>query len=389
MMTSRTWVRFALILTAVLALPAMARAQAAISGVVTDESGGALPGVTVEASSPALIEKTRTVITDGEGLYRLVDLRPGVYTVTFTLPGFATLVRDQITLSGTATVTVNGQLKVGALEETLTVTGEAPMVDTTSAAREQVVDRELLDALPTGRQMWTVAVTLPGVSLNGQDVGGAGGLQQTRMRAFGAVEQEVTIEVDGILMNSVHGGGSTQQYFNDGMVQEMSVATGALDAETQTGGVRLNMIPQTGGNVFSGSVVAVSVPSPSFQSDNLSDELRNATCGPTNAPCGLTSVNGVDIDRRLQRVGGRPDHARQALVLRVIAHPGRGHHLAERDVPREEPYLRAVRAPHDPAESGAQGDRLLRAEQEDEERAVARRRHRVRGGQPAHGQADV
>ncbi len=293
-MMHRTWLRTALLAVAVLALPSLARAQASITGVVTDESGGALPGVTVEATSPALIEKTRTVVTDGEGLFRLVDLRPGAYSVTFTLPGFATLVRDQITVSGTGTMTVNGQLKVGTLAETLTVTGEAPMVDTSSAAREQVVDRELLDALPTGRQMWTVAVTLPGVTLNGQDVGGAGGLQQTRMRAFGAVEQEVTIEVDGILMNSVHGGGSTQQYFNDGMVQEMSVATGALDAETQTGGVRLNMIPQTGGNVFSGSIIAVTVPSPSFQSDNLSDELRNATCGPTNAPCGLTSVNGVN-----------------------------------------------------------------------------------------------
>ena len=293
-MKHRTWLRIGLIVLAVLAAPSLARAQASITGVVTDESGGALPGVTVEASSPALIEKVRSVSTDGEGLYRLVDLRPGMYTVTFTLPGFATLVRDQITLAGTATVSVNGQLKVGTLEETLTVTGEAPMVDTTSAAREQVVDRELLDALPTGRQMWTVAVTLPGVTLNGQDVGGAGGLQQTRMRAFGAVEQEVTIEVDGILMNSVHGGGSTQQYFNDGMVQEMSVATGALDAETQTGGVRLNMIPQTGGNVYSGSVVFVSVPNSSFQSSNLDDGLRNATCGPTNTPCGLTSVNGVD-----------------------------------------------------------------------------------------------
>ena len=228
----RSWLRIGLLVAGVCATPALRWAQAAISGVVTDESGGALPGVTVEAASPALIEKVRTVYTDTQGLYPLVDLRPGVYTVTFTLPGFATLVRDQITLEGTGTATINGQLKVGAIEETLTVTGEAPLVDTSSAVREQVVNRELLDALPTGRQMWTVAVTLPGVSLNGQDVCGPGGLQQTRMRAFGAVEQEVTIEVDGILMNSVHGGGSTQQYFNDGMVQEMSVQTGALGAET-------------------------------------------------------------------------------------------------------------------------------------------------------------
>jgi len=290
----RSSFRTAALLAVVLWVPSLAFAQASISGQVSDESGGALPGVTIEAASPALIEKVRTVFTDAEGLYRFVDLRPGTYTVTFTLPGFGTLVRDQITLEGSATVTINGQLKVGALSETLTVSGEAPIVDVQSTAKEQVMTRELLNAIPTGRQMWTVAVTMPGVTLTGQDVGGAGGLQQTRMRAFGTVEQEVTIEVDSILMNSVHGGGSTQQYFNDGMVQEMAVQTGALGAETQTGGVRLNMIPQTGGNQFHGSLIAISVPNSSFQSSNLSDKLRNFTCGPTQAPCGLTSVNGVD-----------------------------------------------------------------------------------------------
>lgn len=294
MIRYRSFFGAAFLLGAILAAPQLAFAQAAITGAVTDESGGALPGVTVEAASPALIEKVRTVFTDSEGLYRLVDLRPGAYKITFTLPGFGTLVRDQITLEGTATVTINGQLKVGALEETLTVSGEAPIVDVSSTAKEQVMTRELLNAIPTGRQMWTVAVTMPGVTLSGQDVGGAGGLQQTRMRAFGTVEQEVTIEVDGILMNSVHGGGSTQQYFNDGMTQEMSVQTGALGAETQTGGVRLNMIPQTGSNQLHGSLVAIAIPNSSFQSSNLDDNLRNFKCGPTQAACGLTSVNGVD-----------------------------------------------------------------------------------------------
>ena len=288
-----SFVRTAALLAAVLLAPSLARAQGSISGAVTDQSGAALPGVTVEAASPALIEKIRTVFTDAGGLYRLVDLRPGIYKVTFTLPGFSTFVRDGLTLEGTATVTVNGQMKVGTLEETLTVTGEAPIVDVTSTAKAQVVTRELLDAIPTGRQMWTVAVTMPGVTLSGQDVGGAGGLQQTRMRAFGTVEQEVTIEVDGILMNSVHGGGSTNQYFNDGMTQEMSIQTGALGAETQTGGVRLNLIPQTGSNQFHGSLVAIAVPTSSFQGSNLDDELRNFKCGPTQAPCGLTSVNSV------------------------------------------------------------------------------------------------
>ncbi len=293
MIRSCSFVRTAVVFAALLSVPSLARAQASISGVVTDESGAAIPGVTVEAASPALIEKIRTVFTDAAGLYRLVDLRPGVYKVTFTLPGFSTFVRDGLTLEGASTVTVNGQMKVGALEETLTVTGEGPIVDVSSTAKEQVMTRELLNVIPTGRQVWTVAVTMPGVTLSGQDVGGAGGLQQTRMRAFGTVEQEVTIQVDGILMNSVHGGGSTNQYFNDGMTQEISVQTGALGAETQTGGVRLNMIPETGSNQLHGSLVAIAVPNSSFQSNNLDDNLRNFKCGPTQAPCGLTSVNGV------------------------------------------------------------------------------------------------
>src|SRR5436190_23080625 len=100
-----------------------------IAGVVRDATGAALPGVTVEAASPALIEKVRTVVTDGEGQYKIVDLRPGTYTVTFTLPGFSTVKREGIELTTGFTATVNGELKVGAVAETLTVTGASPVVD--------------------------------------------------------------------------------------------------------------------------------------------------------------------------------------------------------------------------------------------------------------------
>src|SRR6185295_9973251 len=112
-----------------LAIPAMAQAQASISGVVKDASGGVLPGVTVEAASPALIEKTRQVVSDGSGQYRIVDLRPGEYSVTFTLAGFSTIRREGIMLQGTMTATVNADLRVGAVAETITVSGEAPLVD--------------------------------------------------------------------------------------------------------------------------------------------------------------------------------------------------------------------------------------------------------------------
>src|SRR5881396_1062629 len=134
--------RFAKVLAVlvwVVAVPSAAYSQASIAGVVKDTSGAVLPGVTVEAASPALIEKTRSVVTDGTGQYKIVDLRPGTYTVTFTLPGFNTLKRDGIELTGSFTATVNVDLKVGAVEESITVTGETPIVDLQSTAKERVL----------------------------------------------------------------------------------------------------------------------------------------------------------------------------------------------------------------------------------------------------------
>src|SRR5262245_21915575 len=285
--------RRTLVITGVVSvLPHACFAQGTIAGVVRDATGGVLPGVTVEASSPALIEKVRTVSTDSEGVYRIVDLRPGLYTVTFTLPGFSTFRREGVTLEGSAVATVNGELRVGALEENVTVTGEAPIVDTQSTVKEQVLNRELLDTIPTGRQVWTVGYTLPGVTLNGTDVGGTGGIQQERMGVHGAGQNETTIEIDGMIVNTNHGNGSTQQYFNDEMVQEMAFQTASNSAETQRGGVRLNMIPQTGGNRFAGSTVFSAVPNDGWQSDNITDALQKAGLGTSGRTVHLHDYSG-------------------------------------------------------------------------------------------------
>src|SRR5438552_12616907 len=125
-------------------VPAVAFAQASITGVVKDASGAVLPGVTVEASSPALIEKSRSAVTDSTGQYRIVDLRAGTYSVTFTLTGFSTVKRDGIELSGSFTAAVNADMKVGALEETITVSGETPIVDTQSVRRQVVISDEVI-----------------------------------------------------------------------------------------------------------------------------------------------------------------------------------------------------------------------------------------------------
>ena len=149
-------------------IPSAVYAQGSIAGIVKDTSGAVLPGVTVEASSPALIEKTRAVVTDGTGQYKIVDLRPGTYSVTFTLPGFAVVKRDGIELTGAFTATVNADMKVGAVEETVTVTGETPIVDIQNTLKERSLAHDVIDAIPTGRLAQNLAVLLPGVTIQGR-----------------------------------------------------------------------------------------------------------------------------------------------------------------------------------------------------------------------------
>src|SRR2546430_5501185 len=132
-----------------------------IAGVVKDASGAVLPGVTVETSSPALIEKTRSAVTDGTGTYRIVDLRPGVYSVSFTLTGFSTVKRDGVELTGSFTATINADMKVGALEETITVTGETPIVDTQSVRRQVTVSNDVISSMPAARSYAGVMMLIP------------------------------------------------------------------------------------------------------------------------------------------------------------------------------------------------------------------------------------
>jgi hypothetical protein len=172
----------------ILVWPSFAHAQSAIAGTVKDASGGILPGVIVEAISPVLIEKVRTAVTNHQGQFTITDLRPGVYAVRFTLPGFNTYVRDGLDLPTDFTATINVEMRVGVIEETVTVTGESPIVDVSSTARVQVLTRDALDALPTGRSIFSMAQLVPGVLLNQPDVGGSRAMQQTYMSTIRSVE---------------------------------------------------------------------------------------------------------------------------------------------------------------------------------------------------------
>src|SRR3989442_793696 len=143
---------------------AWAQQASGIACVVKDTSGAVLPGVTVEAASPALIEKVRSVVSDGEGRYQIVDLRPGAYTVTFTLTGFNTVRREGIELNAGFTASINGDMRVGALEETVTVTGASPVVDTQNVRTQSVLQREVLDTLPTNKSIQGFASLVVGMT---------------------------------------------------------------------------------------------------------------------------------------------------------------------------------------------------------------------------------
>ncbi|MGH9201023.1 MAG: carboxypeptidase regulatory-like domain-containing protein, partial [Vicinamibacterales bacterium] len=235
-----------------LALPAVATAQSAITGIVRDTSGGAMPGVTVEASSPVLIEKVKTTISEGNGSYRITDLRPGTYTVTFTLPGFSAYIREGFELTTDFTATLNAELKVGALEESITVTGASPVVDVASAARVTTLDRETLDTLPTGRSIFSMGQLVPGVNLNQPDVGGSRAMQQTYMSTRGLTSANNIVQVDGMMINGLDGDGAVQQYINNAFVQEMTYQTAGAGSDVSPGGVRVNIVAKDGGNRFSG-----------------------------------------------------------------------------------------------------------------------------------------
>ena len=253
-----------------LLLPATARAQAGIAGSVIDETGGLLPGVTVEAASPALIEQVRTGITDGAGLYSIVDLRPGTYTVTFTLPGFSVVLREGIELSGSFIANVDAELAVGNVQETVTVTGASPVVDVQSTQDQQVLTKERFRALPGSRSIKGRAALIPGVIVPAANTGAV---------AHGSSNADSHVMIDGYKTGQhLVGNGTGQSGVGttatpmEATTEELVYDLGGQGAEFALSGVRLNMIPKEGGNQFSGEIISYGSRS-YFESDNRSQEL--------------------------------------------------------------------------------------------------------------------
>jgi hypothetical protein len=272
-------------------MPALAAAQGAggatVTGVVKDASGAVLPGVTVEAASPALIEKVRTTVSDASGQYRILELRPGIYTITYTLAGFTTLRREGIELTTNFTATLNVDLRVGAVAETVTVTGETPLIDVKGVTREQVISKAMLDALPTSKSMGGLIALVPGAvsPANGMDVGGSKGEQSVRISVHGARTGDMRQMVDGMLFSNLNSDGAGRLYFvNPITIQENVIDLGtAGSAQYQLGGAVINSVPRDGGNRFTGTGF-VSGTGHDLQSNNLTDDLRAQQ---------VTQVNGI------------------------------------------------------------------------------------------------
>ena len=287
-------------LALVLSLPIMAAAQtSSIAGEVKDSSGAVLPGVTVEVASPALIEKVRSSITDGAGKYQITALRSGTYTVTFSLPGFNTVKREGINLTADFTAAINAELKVGSVEETITVAANSPLIDVQSVTTRTVMTREVMDTIPTGRNIQAVGIMIPGTSIAAggggalsRDVGGSGNLQQSPLQYRGSGDTVQTVE--GLRLNNLCGTGQySGVYWNDGSFQEVSYVTGADSAEMGQGGMRVNMVPKDGGNTFRGSATG-NWAGKSFASKNLRDNLAgDLTFNPNNRISNIGEIQKI------------------------------------------------------------------------------------------------
>ncbi|HVH26148.1 MAG TPA: TonB-dependent receptor [Vicinamibacterales bacterium] len=260
-------------LTCVVVIPASAYAQASITGVVTDSSGGVLPGVTVEASSPVLIEKSRTAVTDGSGQYRIVDLLPGTYAVVFTLTGFSTVRREGIELTGSFAASIDADLKVGSLEETITVTGESPVVDVQNTLRQTVLSKDLIQTLPATRAAGSLLNATPGLSVT-DGAAQAATPTMTFFTAHGGRLNEGRMLINGMTVaGPFNGGGMSSLTYDTNNVEEISVVVSGALGESETGGPSMNIVPRSGGNTFGGQAFYNTAGKWST-GDNLDDDLR-------------------------------------------------------------------------------------------------------------------
>jgi hypothetical protein len=279
----------------VMPLAAGAQTLGTIAGSAKDASGAVLPGVSVEVSSPALIEKVRSVVTDGSGLYRIVNLPPGVYTVTFTLQGFNAVRREGIEVSPSFTATIDGDMRVGNIQETVTVTGESPVVDVQSAAATRSITAEVFKEIPSSGSWVQMASLVPAIRATVQDVGGvAGDATGASVSAHGARAQDGVSMIDGLRIGNMYlSSNVTNMSLSPLLADQVDIQLSGQMAETGTNGVIMNMVPRAGGNTFRGTALA-NASSPGLQGSNVTARLQaRGLTGASTTLKKLADLNGA------------------------------------------------------------------------------------------------
>jgi hypothetical protein len=280
-----------------LALPRVSAAQVlgTVAGTVKDASGAVLPGVTVEATSPALIEKVRAAVTDGAGQYQIINLPPGTYTVTFGLAGFSTVKREGVEVRPNFTSNIDGELRVGAVQETITVTGESPIVDIQSSAQTRAMTDQAFKELPSGGSWIQMAALVPAIRAGNNDVGGVLGDQTgAQVEAHGSRPGDGVSMIDGMRIGNMYiDSNLTNMSLSPLLFDQVDVSLSGQMGETGTNGVIMNAIPKAGGNTFSGSVLA-NGSGPDLQGSNVTDDLQaRGLRGASTTLKKLYDINGA------------------------------------------------------------------------------------------------
>lgn len=253
----------------------VARAQdvGTIRGIVQDSTGAVLPGVTVVLSNPGTIGANQQTVTDERGNYQFTGLVPSAnYSVRAELEGFRALVRDKIVVNAAVTVRVDLKLELGQVSDAITVTGQVPLLDTTSTSNQTVLDRQTLEALPTSNDIWSIGRIVPSVIMSRYDVGGSESLSQYQGSVHGSRWTDSGYLVDGL--DTTNPGGTTSaSYFDVAMFQETNYMGGNAGAEFEKGGLIYNLVSKTGTNVFHGWAIYTG-SSKGLNASNLSPAIR-------------------------------------------------------------------------------------------------------------------
>src|SRR5687767_3542236 len=292
-MTLRKTLLASMLVLAMGTTPAVAQQQTGeIYGRATDNSGAVLPGATVTVAGPALIQP-RVAVTSEAGTYRVPELPIGTYSVTFELAGFRTLAMQDIRVTIGFRAQVNGQLELSTVQETVTVTGASPLVDTREVGTSSTFDLETMQNIPSARDPWVMLERTPGITMDRVNVGGNQSGQQSGYISRGNSSGNNKWSIDGVDITDMSATGASPIYYDFDMLQEMQVTTGGADVTQQTGGVGINLVTRSGTDQFRGSG-RVYITDQQLQDDNITDELREQGAG-SGAPIQNIKDYGFDV----------------------------------------------------------------------------------------------